>query len=132
MNGQLEMFSGVPPEEPEPEPVTSRRKPPGGSPQRATEVMSEINLGRYGVLDVTDRIVWFVDDRQVRHSADEDVVVSLMDNGYAVERADRYRVSCRHGAVIRPVTPLRLTPAGQKILARWLALVPLPTGRETT
>jgi hypothetical protein len=90
-------------------------------------MLGEINAGRYGVLDATDRVVWFVDDRQVRHSTDEDVVVALMAGGYVVECADRYRASCRHGAVIRPVTPLRLTPAGRKPLDRWRSYKPLPS-----
>lgn len=128
MPDQLDLFPTAQPAPAlAPEPVApSRRKPPGGSPQRATEVLGEIRDGRYGVLDTTDRIVWFTDDRHVRHSADEDVVASLMAEGYVVERGDRYRVGCRHGAVIRPVTPLRLTPDGRKLLSRWSSYTPLP------
>jgi hypothetical protein len=105
---------------------SSRKASPGGSPQRAQVVLAEIELGRYGVLDSTDRIVVFEDEDHVRHSADEDVVVSLMSAGYATERADGYRVRCRHGAVLRPVTPLRITPAGRALLRRWRSYKPLP------
>lgn len=125
MSDQLDMFSALPAAPTVPAPEPSRRKEPGGGPQRATEVMVQISEGRFGVLDNTDRIVWFEDDRHVRHSPDEDVVASLIAGGYAGERGDRYRVGCRHGAIIRPVTPLRLTPAGKKLLTRWRSYVPL-------
>jgi hypothetical protein len=104
----------------------SRKALPGGSPQRAQEVLADIQTGRYGVLDSTDRVVVFEDEDHVRHSADEDVVASLMAAGYAVERAESYRVRCRHGAVLRPVTPLRITPAGRALLRRWQSYKPLP------
>jgi len=101
------------------------KKLAGGSPQRAAEILHEVKEGRYGVLDNTDRIVLFEDDRHVRHALDEDVIVSLISQGYVTEGKASDRVGCRHGAVIRPVMPIKLTNSGSLLLERWSALKPL-------
>jgi hypothetical protein len=127
---QPDLFGRAIPEQTQPaaSPVTgrSRRAAAGGSASRAAEVLSEIAEGRYGVLDTSDRIVVFEEDDRVRHATDEDVIASLMSQGYVTEKGVRDTVSCRHGAIRRPVTPLRLTPRGRQLLSRWSALKPIP------
>lgn len=125
--GQLGLFGDdTPPGPPEAPPtIPATRLTPGGSPARVVRVLQDIRDSRMGVLDNTDRIVEFCGDDRVRHSPDEDVAAALLAEGYAAERGDRHRVTCRHGAIARPVTPLRLTPDGKRLLLRWHALVPL-------
>jgi hypothetical protein len=88
-------------------------------------VLTEIQHGRYGLLDDTDRVVIFEEDDRVRLALDEDTVLSLLAQGYLDRRPARDTVSCLHGAVRRPVTGLRLTRRGRDLLARWSALRPL-------
>jgi hypothetical protein len=99
---------------------------PGGSPVRVVGVLQDVRDGRLGVLDATGRVVEFYGDDQVRYSPDEDVTGGLIIQGYIAETGDRYRVTCRHGAIRRPVTPLRLTPDGKRLLLRWSSLAAVP------
>jgi hypothetical protein len=93
----------------------------GGSPREAAEALADIRDGRLGVLDNTGRVVRFIDHDQVRHGDNEGVVVALIRSGYVIED-DRGRVSCLHGAIRRPVIPLKLTGPGRVLLERWSAL----------
>ena len=89
--------------------------------------------GRYGLLDDGDRYVVFEDDTRVRLAADENVLASLVANGYVERRPARDTVSCKHGAIRRPVTPLRLTKSGHALMHRWAALAkPKISGGDTT
>ncbi|GDY28773.1 hypothetical protein [Gandjariella thermophila] len=112
------------PAKPADQPARSPRGQRGGSPQVAAEVLAEVNQGRYGVVDATDRIVVFEDWDRVRHAVEEDVIASLMAGGYVTQNG-KDTVVCHHGAILRPVTPLRLTHRGRQLLSRWSALKPL-------
>jgi hypothetical protein len=92
----------------------------------AADVLTEVRDGRYGLLDDTDRYVVFEDDDHIRLAADDTVLASLAANGYLERRPARDTVTCRHGVVRKPVTPLRLTTRGHHLLHRWTALTPLP------
>jgi hypothetical protein len=131
---QPDLFGNTASDRPAPAEPASRPAAPraprarsGGSPQMAAEVLAEVNDGRYGVLDTTDRVVVFEDSDRVRHAIEEDVIASLMAGGYVTQKGTRDTVSCHHGAIRRPVTPLRLTPRGRQLLSRWSALKPLAT-----
>jgi hypothetical protein len=98
-----------------------------------------VHHGRYGLLDDGDRFVVFEDDDRIRLAAEDNVLASLMANGYIERRPARDTVSCRHGVIRRPVTPLRLTKSGHGLMHRWAALARPPTrqpikvtGGETT
>jgi hypothetical protein len=95
------------------------------TPAVAQDVLVEIVDGRYGLLDDTDRVVVFEDTDRVRLAVDEDVVHTLTSQGYVQAHPPRDTVSCLHGAIRKPVTPLRLTASGRRLLARWSALRPL-------
>lgn len=137
-SGQMGLFGPDP--EPGPAPASDASQPaaqskatrpnPGGSPARAVRVMQDVRDGRLGVLDVSDRVVEFYGDGlQVRFFPDEDVAAALIAQRYVTGMGDRHRLNCRHGAILRPVTPLRLTPEGKRLLLRWASLVPLPGGK---
>jgi hypothetical protein len=131
---QLDLFGVAP----EPAAAALTRATPArsfGRPEVAADVLAEVHHGRYGLLDDSDRFVVFEDDNRVRHAADEDVLASLMAGGYVDRRSARDTVPCRHGAIRRPVTPLRLTKRGHALMNRWQALAPVKpmkiTGSET-
>lgn len=94
---------------------------PGGTPREAAAALADIHDGLLGVLDNTDRIVRFTEHDHVRQARNDDVIAALIRSGYVTEN-DQGRVSCRHGAVRRPVVPLMLTPSGRALLERWSAL----------
>lgn len=98
---------------------------PGGSPARVVRVLQDIRDSRLALLDVSGQIVERYGEDRVRLSPDDDVAAALIAQGYAAERGDRNRITCKHGAISRPVTPLRLTPDGKLLLLRWAALVPM-------
>ena len=102
--------------------VRSRRSRSTGRPEVAAEVLADVHHGRYGLLDDGDRYVMFEDDTCVRLAAEDNVLASLAANGYVERRPARDTVSCRHGAIRRPVTPLRLTKRGHDLMNRWAAL----------
>jgi hypothetical protein len=106
-----------------------------GRPDVAADVLAEVHHGRYGLLDDSDRFVVFEDDNRVRHAAEDDVLASLMAGGYLERRPPRDVMQCRHGAIRRPVTLLRLTKRGHALMSRWQALAPVKlmkiTGGET-
>jgi hypothetical protein len=101
----------------------------GGSPERVVDVLTDIEAGRIGVRDTTDRIVTIDRDGRIRHFHDEVIVDSLLTHGYATTRGSQ-PVSCRHGAILTPVTPIKLTNRGTQLRHRWSALRPLPTPRR--
>jgi hypothetical protein len=115
---------------PPPRPQRSRRNRSTGRPEVAADVLAEVHMGRYGLLDDSDRYVVFEDDTRVRLAADDTVLASLMANGYLERGPARDTVTCRHGVVRKPVTPLRLTKRGHALMNRWQALTPLRT-RDT-
>ncbi|SFJ41400.1 hypothetical protein SAMN05421835_105144 [Amycolatopsis sacchari] len=126
--GQLDLFGP----QPVSAPVPGRACPPPRSPRRAAsvtptvahDVLAEIQEGRYGALDDSDRIVVFEDTDRVRLATDEDTVHELLTGGYVQRCPPREAVSCLHGAIRRPVAPLRLTRQGRALLHRWSALKP--------
>ncbi|MTD53883.1 hypothetical protein [Amycolatopsis pithecellobii] len=100
-----------------------RRKPRhAATPAAAQEVLTEVQEGRYGALDDTDRIVWFTDPERVRHAHDEEIVAGLIRQRYVERCPARDTITAHHGAIRRPVSPLRLTKEGRALLTRWSAL----------
>jgi hypothetical protein len=98
-----------------------------GRPEVAAEVLTDVHHGKYGLLDDGDRFVVFEDDDRIRLAAEDNVLGSLVSNGYIERRPARDTVSCRHGVIRRPVTPLRLTKQGHALMHRWAALARPPT-----
>lgn len=130
MTDQLSLFGSAPAAPVVPvrscPPVRQRgTSPRGQTPQVATEVLAEVRDGRYGLLDDTDTVMVFTDDQHVRKALDDTVVHHLITAGLVRRGANRETVSCLHGVVRRPVTPLSLTRRGREQLARWTALRPL-------
>ncbi|MEU6645491.1 hypothetical protein ABZ863_23465 [Saccharomonospora sp. NPDC046836] len=125
---QLDLFGSTPPA-PAVQPARqcpptrgrNTRKPPA-NPLVAKDVLAEVQHGRFGMLDNTDRVMVFEDDDRVRVALDEDLVHHLLANGYIERSPARDAVSCRHGAVRKPVLPLRLAKRGRAMLNRWTAL----------
>lgn len=125
-----------------PAPASSRTCPPARSPRGsrrarstgrvevAADVLVEVHQGRYGLLDDSDRYVVFEDDDRVRLAADDTVLASLAANGYLERRPVRDTLTCRHGAVRKPVSPLRLTRRGHALMHRWGALAAYHTPRS--
>lgn len=125
MADQLDLFATTTAPAPAPADTArarSRRSRSTGRPEVAAEVLADVHHGRYGLLDDGDRYVVFEDDTRVRLATDENVLDSLAANGYIERRPIRDTVSCRHGAIRRPVTPLRLTKSGHALMNRWGAL----------
>jgi hypothetical protein len=123
MTDQLGLFGTNPePAPPAAAPARPRRSRSTGTPEVAAEVLADVHHGRYGLLDDGDRYVVFEDDTRVRLAAEENVLASLAEGGYVERRPIRDTVSCRHGAIRRPVTPLRLTKRGHALMNRWGAL----------
>jgi hypothetical protein len=122
-----ELFTSPDPVSPAPArqcPPVRGRKPvrsSAGNPAVARDVLAEVHLGRYGFLDDTDRVVVFEEDHRVRTALDEDAIHNLIAQGYVERRSTRDTVSCLHGAIRRPVLPLRLTKTGRTTLDRWSA-----------
>lgn len=108
----------------------SRRKDtgPGANPLVAKDVLAEVRDGRFALLDDTDRVLVFEDTDRVRTALDEDVVHHLISVGYVARGGSRDTVSAMHGAIRRPVTPLKLTARGRTMLQRWSNLSDYPGG----
>ncbi len=123
---QLGLFGTDPAPAPAKPALPPTRLTPGGSPARVVRVLQDVRDSRLAVLDTTGQIVERYADDRVRLSPDDDVAAALMAQGYAAEQGDRHRITCKHGAISRPVTPLRLTPDGKRLLLRWAALAPMP------
>jgi hypothetical protein len=132
---QLDLF-GTTPEPAAAAPTRATRARTSGRPEVAADVLAEVHHGRYGLLDDSDRFVVFEDDNRVRRAADDDVLASLMAGGYLERRPAPDIVTCRHGAIRRLVTPLRLTKRGHGLMSRWQAFIPVKpmkiTGGETS
>ncbi|MFF4591779.1 hypothetical protein [Amycolatopsis sp. NPDC001319] len=129
--GQMGLFGTV---DRAPAPTSRRQcppaKPPGrkpaghvGNPLVAKDVLAEVREGRFALLDDTDRVMVFEDTDRVRLALEEDIVMHLMSIEYVRRGANRDTVTAYHGAVRRPVTPLKLTPRGRDMLQRWSSLV---------
>ena len=88
----------------------------GGSVDQLALLLNEVHDGRYGLLDTTGRAVEVDGDQRCRHTEAEATLDCLLRQRYLKE-ADQ--VQCRHGVIARPVTMLRLTPAGEKLRRRW-------------
>lgn len=88
----------------------------GGSVDQLALLLNEVHDGRYGLLDATGRAVEVDGDHHCRHTEAEATLECLLRQRYLKE-ADQ--VECRHGVIARPVTLLRLTPAGEKLRRRW-------------
>lgn len=132
-NEQLSLFGPVAPPLPTSRacpPVRARgTKPRGESPQVANDVLAEVRDGRYGLLDDTDVVMVFTEPDRVRKALDDAVVHRLMSAGLVRVGTNRDTTACLHGAVRKPVTPLRLTKRGREQLTRWSALRPLTSKR---
>lgn len=126
--GQLGLFGAQLPATPTPQrdapPPRPRNARPAATPDVARDLLAEVQEGRYGLLDDTDRVVVFEDLDRVRVATDEDAVHALISGGYVQRGPARETVSCHHGAIRRPVSPLRLTRQGRALLHRWSALKP--------
>lgn len=96
-----------------------------GHPAVVLDVLTELEHGQYGMLDDSDTVVIFEDDDRVRAALDEDAIQHLLGQGYVERCPARERVSCHHGAIRKPVQPLRLSKRGRSLLNRWSALQPL-------
>lgn len=99
-----------------------------GTPAVATDVLAEVRDGRYGLMDDTDRVVVFEDGDHVRLALDEEIIHHLITGRYIERGPARDTVSCLHGVIRRPVSPLRLTKDGRTLLGRWSAYTPLGGG----
>lgn len=118
-----------------PPPRVSRSTPPtrgrgktrskAGHPAVVTEVLTELEYGRYGLHDQSDTVVIFEDHDRIRVALDGDAVLNLIQQGYAERCPARDEVWSLHGVVRKPVVPLRLTKRGRTLLMRWTALKPL-------
>lgn len=139
MTEQLDLFAPTTP--PAPDPVESqpcpaprpRRRRGRGStpgPEVITQVLTETTAGRFGLLDDSERVVVFEEPDRVRVASEEDLVTGLMASGHLERHPRRDAVSALHGAIRRPVTPIRPTRAGRGLLARWSALHPQPKGPQ--
>jgi hypothetical protein len=132
-NEQLSLFGPVasPPSAPRACPPVRAKgaRPRGESPQVANDVLTEVRDGRYGLLDDTDIVMVFTEPDRVRKAIDDAVVHRLMSAGLVRTGTSRDTTTCLHGAVRRPVTPLRLTKRGREQLARWSALRPFTVRR---
>ncbi|WP_101437480.1 hypothetical protein [Amycolatopsis echigonensis] len=124
---QLGLFGTV---DAAPAPQSGRQCPParvnrrkdtgqGANPSVAKDVLAEVREGRFALLDDTDRVLVFEDTDRVRAALDEEVVLHLMSIGYVTQGGSRDTVSAMHGAIRRPVTPLKLTARGRTMLQRW-------------
>ena len=127
MNDEFELFTASATDTP----TSSRQRPPPRkrskpviTPALAQDVLAEVQDGRYGLLDDSDRVVLFEDTDRVRIATDEDTVHALMEGRYVERCPARETLSCRHGVVRRPVSPLRLTRQGRNLRSRWSALKP--------
>ncbi|NKQ57578.1 hypothetical protein HFP15_32420 [Amycolatopsis sp. K13G38] len=128
--GQLGLFADQLPGGPAPAssracpPVRTGRKPARApvTPSVARDVLAEVQDGCFGLLDDSDRVVLFEDTDRVRVAIDEDTVHTLITGGYVERSPARETVSCLHGAIRRPVSPLRLTKSGRSLLNRWSSL----------
>ncbi|ASR35553.1 hypothetical protein BAY61_11725 [Prauserella marina] len=116
-------------------PASTRDTPPAkgrrsrtvsASPTVAQDVLAEIQAGRFGLLDDSDRVVVIDGDGHVRTALDEDVVHELIQGRYAQPCPARDTITALHGAIRKPVSPLRLTKTGRALLHRWSALHTYP------
>lgn len=114
---------------PAPRPRRRRRQSTPG-PEVITQVLTETTTGRFGLLDDSERVVVFEEPDRVRLASEEDLVTDLMASGHLERHPRRDTVSALHGAIRRPVTPIRPTRAGRGLLARWSALHPQPKGQQ--
>lgn len=110
-------------------PATTGRRRHDGSPQRAAELLAEVQDGWYAAVDDTDRIV-IVEDvtgslAKVRYAIDEDAITTLIGSGCVERRPPRDNLSALHGVIRKTVTPLRLTAHGRAVCARWNAFAPI-------
>jgi hypothetical protein len=105
-----------------PAPRRRRKRGRAETPGFAQEALAEVQEGRYGLLDDTDRIVWFEDASHVRLAHDEEIVAGFIRQRYVERCPVRDTLITRHGAIRRPVLPLRLTKDGRALLSRWAAL----------
>ncbi len=107
-------------------PARGRRKTLGspGNPLVAKDVLADVRDGKFGLLDDTDRVMVLDGDGHCCTALEEDIVMHLMINGYVERCTPREEISCKHGAILRPVFPLRLTRRGRDMLQRWSNLAP--------
>jgi hypothetical protein len=128
--GQPSLFEDFP-DGPLTAPTSWSRAGASGSPERVVNVLADIEADRIGVRDKTDRIVTIDGDDRIRHSHDDDVIDSLITQGYATTRGTQPR-ACRHGAITTTVTPIKITARGRQLRHRWSALQPLSTHERRT
>lgn len=120
-------------------PVTrsSRRRPPArrrsrttpsAAPLVARDVLAEVQLGQFGLLDDTDTVVVFDAEGNVRTALDEDLVHHLIRQKYVHRCPIRDALTGHTSRGSRPVLPLRLTTSGRRMLEKWSALGPVDDG----
>ncbi|MBK1785581.1 hypothetical protein [Prauserella cavernicola] len=112
-----------------PPPRGRTTRTPPANPLVAKDVLAEVQLGRFGLLDDTDRVMVLEDDEHVRAALDEDLVHHLLAQGYLERGTIRDTLTCLHGAVRKPLIPLRLTRQGRAMLTRWSNLHPPGSAR---
>ncbi|MFB9909666.1 hypothetical protein [Allokutzneria oryzae] len=120
---QLDLFFEAP-EELKVRPAIPDIRPPsgvGGKPEVADAVLDGVLRGRYGLIESTGRMVALDGDGHCRITEDEDVLESLLSQGYLLHGDT---VSVRHGAIRRDVVLLRLSPTGELLHRRWRLLRP--------
>lgn len=119
--GQMDLFGPA-----KPAPATAYPSKPissglGGQVDIAAEVLSDIHDGHYGRLEDNNRIVRLDGEGHCRYAPDSEAeaVESLLAQRYAIPSTVTRQ---HHGVIAKDVYPLKLTPGGLGLLARWSRL----------
>ncbi|MBB3051148.1 hypothetical protein FHS23_002171 [Prauserella isguenensis] len=105
------------------------RKTPSAAASVAKDVLAEVQLGQFGLLDDTDTVVVIDPEGHMKTALDGDLVHHLITQKYVQRCPARDTFTGRTGRGNRPVLPLRLTISGRRMLQKWSALGPVGDGR---